>query len=93
MLERLVATRVVADPAALDEARWPDSAIVLRTAPDEALVLGLVDADAVSDPHAIVRPETGMVGVWRTAATRILDAPTNTKGASMRTCVSSACLI
>jgi hypothetical protein len=74
-LERLMGTRVVADPAALDGARWPTSAIVLRTAPDEALVLGLVDSDVVSDRHAIVRPETGLVAVWRTTAetARALD--------------------
>jgi hypothetical protein len=66
VLERLTATRVVARRAALDRARWPDAVPVLRTAPDEALVLGVVDAGLINDPHAIVLPETGMVGVWMT---------------------------
>lgn len=59
--------RVVATARALDDARWQGDAItVLRTAPDEVLALGATGAD-VDDEHAIVEPESGMVG-WRLAA-------------------------
>lgn len=67
-LERLNATRIAATTAALDAARWPDAAIVLRTAPDEIIVVGdatVVSTVSVNDPHAIIEPETGLVGVWR----------------------------
>jgi hypothetical protein len=62
--EVIEGTRVVASPAALDAARWPAEARVLRTAPDEALITARVDADAVPDPHAIVVRETGFAGRW-----------------------------
>jgi hypothetical protein len=56
--ERLHAWRVVADPVAVDTL---DARIVLRIAPDDALVLD--DAEpAVHDPHAIVVTERGFVG-------------------------------
>ncbi len=63
-LDRLEATRIVAAPAALDAGDWPENAIVLRTAPDEVLLLGVVNEDAVSDPHAILIADTSFVGVW-----------------------------
>lgn len=63
-LERLQATRIVAKPGVLDEVAWPDAVPVLRTAPDEVLVVGTVKPDLIVDPHAIVEPETGMFGVW-----------------------------
>jgi len=62
--ERMFLTRIVASAAALDQAAWPGGALVLRIAPDEALVNAVVGADAVPDPHAIVEPETGMRGLW-----------------------------
>ena len=63
-LERLRGLRVVADPAALDAARWRgDDVTVLRFAPDDALGLGASSVD-VDDEHAIVEPETGFVGAW-----------------------------
>jgi hypothetical protein len=56
--ERLHAWRVVADPVALDSL---DARVVLRIAPDDALVRD--DAEpAVHDPHAIVVAERGFVG-------------------------------
>lgn len=61
-------SRVVASPAALDTARWPTGARVLRIAPDEALVDAPVSAAAVADPHAIVERETGFAGLWLDAA-------------------------
>jgi hypothetical protein len=55
---------VVADPAALDAARWHgDDVTVLRFAPDDALGLGAVRID-VADEHAIVEGEVGFVGAW-----------------------------
>ncbi|CAN5469790.1 hypothetical protein BH20CHL7_BH20CHL7_14460 [soil metagenome] len=61
-LERRPGLRVVADPAALDRARWSgDDVLVLRTAPDEALALGATDVE-LADEHAIVTEEAGFVG-------------------------------
>lgn len=64
--ERINATRIVASAPALDAVAWPAGAVVLRVAPDEALVLAEVEPDGVwsLDPHAIVVAETGFVGVW-----------------------------
>ncbi|MFP5341710.1 MAG: hypothetical protein ACLGIJ_02110 [Candidatus Limnocylindria bacterium] len=60
--ERMPGVRVVAEPAALDGARWAgDGVIVLRTAPDEALALGATGVE-VADPHAIVEADAGFVG-------------------------------
>jgi hypothetical protein len=56
--------RVVADPAALDGARWAgDDVAVLRFAPDEALAIG-ASGVTIDDPHAIVEDERGYVGAW-----------------------------
>ena len=59
------AHRVVASPASLDRATWPQWADVLRIAADEALVIHEVGADSVApvvdDPHAIIEPESGFV--------------------------------
>jgi hypothetical protein len=65
-LERLTATRIVATPAALEAAAWPVDAVVLRVAPDEAIVTADVGQDLIlpDDPHAIVVTETGFVFVW-----------------------------
>ena len=63
MLEPVRGLRVVAEPAALDGARWSgDGPVVLRSAPDEAFA---IDATAVelADGHAIVVEERGWVGV------------------------------
>ncbi len=58
-LERCPGIRVVADPAALDAARWVgDALLILRLAPDEALGLGGAGVE-VDDPHAIVVEEAG----------------------------------
>ena len=63
-LERLHGLRVVADPAALDAARWHGKDLtVLRFAPDDAFGLGALTVD-VDDEHAIVESEAGFVGVW-----------------------------
>jgi hypothetical protein len=56
--------RVVADPAALDSARWvgPSAGQVtlLRVAPDEVIALGASAVD-IDDVHAIVVEEHGLV--------------------------------
>ena len=63
-LKLIAATRIVATPAALDAAAWPQGALALRVAPDEALVTAAITADMVDDPHAIVEHDTGFVGAW-----------------------------
>ena len=63
-VERLAATRISATPASLDAAHWPDGAIVLRTSPDEVIVIGPVDPSAIDDPHAIVERETSLCAAW-----------------------------
>jgi hypothetical protein len=63
-LEALAGLRVVADPAALDAARWTGpGVIVFRLAPDDAFGIGATGVD-VADHDAIVEPETGFVGGW-----------------------------
>ena len=63
-LESLTGLRVVADPAALDAARWQgDVAAVLRFAPDDVFALGAVGVD-VADQDAIVESDVGFVGAW-----------------------------
>ena len=62
--EVLTATRIAATSAALDAAPWPGDAIVLRTAPDEAIVLAAIASSLIADAHAIVEPETALFGVW-----------------------------
>lgn len=58
--ERIAAVRIAATPTALDAARWPADATELRLAPDEVLLLDVLDA-AAPEPHAIVFPDTGWV--------------------------------
>ncbi len=62
--ERLEATRIVADPGALDEIESPDGARLLRLAPDDLLVLPPPERVDVADPHAIMEPETGFSAAW-----------------------------
>ena len=68
-LEVLGGLRVVADPAALDGARWTAGAgqtvTLLRFASDDAFAIGASSAE-VDDPDAIVEPERGFVGAWCT---------------------------
>ena len=64
-LDRLHGLRVVADPAALDAARWHGAAeiTVLRLAADDAFAIGAETVD-VDDEHAIVESEPGLAGAW-----------------------------
>lgn len=55
--------RITADPATIDSVEWPIGALVLRIAPDDALVMG-VEGIALADEHAIVEDETGFCGFW-----------------------------
>lgn len=58
-LEPVAGIRVVANPAALDDARWSGADVdVIRVAPDEALGLGATGVQ-VGDPDAIVEDEAG----------------------------------
>jgi hypothetical protein len=59
-LEPLVGVRVVADPGALDAVTFGTGILPLRFAPDELLAVGATHV-AVSDPHAIVEPDTTFV--------------------------------
>lgn len=69
-LEPLRGLRVVAEPAALDAARWTAAAgetvLTLRLAPDDVLAIGAAAVE-VDDPHAIVEDERGYVGGWGSA--------------------------
>ena len=65
-LERLRGLRLVAQPAAVDGARWdgdPAELTVLRFAPDDAFGIGARGVE-VDDEHAIVEDEIGYVGAW-----------------------------
>src|SRR5690606_23829268 len=62
--DRLQGLRVVADPAALDAAvaALPAGTVVVRFAPDEALLVGITGM-RLDDPHAIVEPDVGYVAI------------------------------
>ena len=65
-LEPLRGLRVVADPAAIDAARWQgDDVRVLRFAPDDAFAIG-AEAVEVDDADAIVESEAGFAAAWAT---------------------------
>jgi len=61
--EQLHGLRVVATPAALDDAELPDGASMLRIAPDDAIVTGTATL-TLADTYAIVEPEYAFVH-WR----------------------------
>lgn len=63
-LDRLIGTRIVANPAALESAVWPEGALVFRLAGDEVLINATVGREAINDPHALVEPETGFSSLW-----------------------------
>ena len=64
----LFCVRITAKPAAIDAATWSSDAIMVRVAPDDALVIDATvdDAAAVAaaDPHAIIEPEAMFRGAW-----------------------------
>jgi hypothetical protein len=64
VLEPLRGLRVVADPAALDAARWEGVDVtVLRFAADDAFGIDARSVE-VDDPDAIVESEVGYVAGW-----------------------------
>lgn len=63
--ESLTAIRLVATPAALDNAAWPEITLPLRTAPDEILLLNTSEPISLpADEHAIIQPEGSYMGLW-----------------------------
>ena len=63
MLDSLQVTRVVAAPADLDRAVFTPGSILMRTAPEDVLIVGGGVVE-IGDPFAIVRPDAGWSGVW-----------------------------
>lgn len=64
-LETFTASRIVATPAALDNAAWPPNTLPLRTAPDEILLLNTSEPISLpADEHAIIQPEGSYMGLW-----------------------------
>ncbi|MAT96591.1 MAG: hypothetical protein CL608_05555 [Anaerolineaceae bacterium] len=66
-LKRIAATRIVAQPTALDTADVPQSSLALRFAADEMFVTPPLQDESVilnHDPHAIVISEGGFAGIW-----------------------------
>ena len=77
-LKRLQATRIVSTAPVLDAADWPEDVRVLRTAPDEVLIVPPVrNVSTVtdSDPHAIVLTDASFAAVWlpTAAANRLIE--------------------
>ena len=71
-LDRLLATRIVSTPSALDGVvravhELPLQAVVMRTAPDEMLIFPPQPDLTVADEHAIVIEDTGWAGGWFSA--------------------------
>ena len=63
-LSRMVVSRIVSTPEALDAAQWPGDVLVFRTAPDELFVVPAQDDINVADPYAIVIQDGGQAGIW-----------------------------
>jgi len=68
VLKPLPLTRIVTTIQALDSADFAADALVMRTAPDEALVISehdfAPDIITTADPHAIVVSDSGWWGAW-----------------------------
>ena len=64
--DRLLGTRIVAPPAALDAITWPDAIVTIRLAADDLLVLSKAIVVAWSDTAALIEQESGFVGWWLT---------------------------
>lgn len=59
----LAGWRVIADPAALDRARWPKGALVVRISADDAFIVSANEPKPAGDQFAIVTPEHGFDGI------------------------------
>ena len=62
-LKRLMMTRIVAKPAALDALDTGD-ARSFRIAPDEVFIDSDINTDGLQDEFAIITKEASMSGVW-----------------------------
>ena len=65
--------RIIADPAALDRAKWPRGSDVVRISPDDVFLIapngpGATVPTVSGDPHAIITPEHGFAGAILTPA-------------------------
>lgn len=69
-LNRFATTRIVATPAALDAAKWPEGTIALRSAADELWLTPAIDIEelSVDDPHAIIIKDSSLAGIWLPSA-------------------------
>ncbi|MEZ4592739.1 MAG: hypothetical protein R3D55_16565 [Chloroflexota bacterium] len=66
-LNRIAATRIVANPDALDRADVPQSSLALRFAADELFLTPPLQDETIitaHDPHAILIREGGFAGTW-----------------------------
>ena len=65
-LKRMSMTRIVASPAALDEADFGDN-LSFRVAADEVYVMADISPNAIADAHAIFSYEASLAGLWLSA--------------------------
>ena len=64
VFERVLTTRIVATPVALDAALRPAGHVALRTAADEVLITPPLANPQVADEHAIVLADGSWFGGW-----------------------------
>ena len=57
--DHLSGWRIIASPAALDAAPWPQGSQVVRISPDDVFLSGSEEPSVPGDPWAIVTPELG----------------------------------
>ncbi len=57
--DHLTGWRIIASPAALDAAPWPQRSQVVRISPDDVFLIGDDEPTVPGDPWAIVTPERG----------------------------------
>jgi hypothetical protein len=66
--QRIEATRIVATAAALDALQMnieqTTDCLAFRFAPDELWTTACLEARSVTDPHALIVPESGFAGAW-----------------------------
>jgi hypothetical protein len=60
--------RIIAEPAALDAARWPEGSQAVRISPDDLFLIGEAEPEVPLDPHAIIAIERGFSAARLTAA-------------------------
>ena len=67
-VEQLAGWRIIAEPAALDGAKWPKGSRAVRISPDDVFLIGAVEPKVPGDAHAIITPEHGFSGIELSAA-------------------------